>query len=424
MSAVRLAASWVLPIDAAPIPDGAVLIGSDGRIAAVGPDHSVPSPPGVRTERLADALLLPGLINTHTHLELTGLNASETMLAFPAWIRRLRARKAERSPDDFLQAARAGVRDTWAMGATTVADCGDSGTVAQALAELGGRGIAYHEVFGPHPAQLDESLAGLRARMTELARFASERVRLGVSPHAPYTVSGPLFRAVSDWARAEGMPLCLHLAESLEESELFDQGSGGFAELWRGRSIPLPPSRGTPVEWVDRHGVLGESTLCVHIVRATTSDLQLLAQRRAAVAHCPLSNQAHKHGRAPLGEIRRLGIAVGVGTDSTASVGRLDLRAEARAARDLGGLTWIEALSLCTLDAARALGLEREVGSLSVGKWGDVSVWEAGTIRGAGSGKRETGEMRMEELARSVLSPEVRCLGAYVAGGEVWRADQ
>ena len=135
-------------------------------------------------------MLLPGLINAHTHLELTGLGSQLDEPDFPAWIRRLRALKAERTPEQFLEAAKQGIRDCWAAGVTTVADTGDTGAVARALSELGGRGVAYHEVFGPHPAQVEESMAALKASVAALRPLeVPGRLRIGVSPHAAYTVS-------------------------------------------------------------------------------------------------------------------------------------------------------------------------------------------------------------------------------------------
>ena len=185
---------------------GALLIGPDGRIEAAGPDAAVPRPADTETERFDDAILLPGLINTHTHLELTGLAEGRPAADFPAWIRRLRQRKAERSWDEVLAAARRGVADCWAAGVTTVADTGDSGAVIQALSTAGGSGIVYQEVFGPHPSSCTESLAGLQQQVEVAGRFATGRVRLGVSPHAPYTVTGPLYAATVDWARAQVAP--------------------------------------------------------------------------------------------------------------------------------------------------------------------------------------------------------------------------
>jgi cytosine/adenosine deaminase-related metal-dependent hydrolase len=377
MPARRVAARWLLPMDGPPIACGAVLIDAAGRIAAVGPDPSVPRPGDARLEEFPDALLLPGLINTHTHLELGGL-PELAEADFGRWIAGVRARKAARSAGEYLDAARAGLAACHAAGVTTVADTGDSGAVIEALAEAGGSGVVYHEVFGPHPAQAEESFAGLRSRTSELRRFARGRVRLGVSPHAPYTVSGELYRRTARWAREEGLPMAVHLAESAAESALLARGTGAFAAAWAGRGIPLPEPLGdTPVAWLDRHGILGPDTLCIHLVRVNQDDIATLAERGCAVAHCPRSNRAHGHGDAPLAALLAAGLRIGAGTDSVLSAGPLDLMAEARLAAGLAGLGALDALGLCTSAAARALDLA-DIGTLTVGKWGDCVVIRPG----------------------------------------------
>ncbi len=413
MPARRLSARWVLPVDGPAIEHGAVLIGVNGRIVAVGPEAGVPRPAEAEAEEFADGLLLPGLINTHTHLELTGLGSARPEPDFAAWIRGVRAKKAERGAEDYLAAARSGLAACHAAGITTIADTGDSGAVVRALAEAGGSGIAYHEVFGPHPVQAAESLAALRGRMSELCRFAGGRVRLGVSPHAPYTVSGPLYAAVAGWAEAEGLPLAVHLAESAAESELLGAGSGAFAEAWGRRGIPLPSPLGhTPVEWLDRHGVLGPATLCIHLVRAGPADIARLAEAGCAVAHCPRSNAAHRHGDAPLAALLAAGLRLGVGTDSVLSVGRLDLLAEARLARRIAGRGAGPALRHCTQVAARALGLEGEIGSLAPGKWGDVVVLRWGSGATGAPTERALG-CRPQDVALTILGGR----DVYRAGG-------
>ncbi len=375
MQARRLTADWVLPMSASPIRNGAVLLDEQGRIAVVGPDDNVPCPPGVPSHRFAAATLLPGLVNAHTHLELTGLRATNEHADFPSWIGMVRALKAGRSSAEFVHAARTGIREGWSSGITTVADTGDTGATAEALAELGGRGVAYHEVFGPDPVQCADSMQGLKDAMAGLARFASDAVRLGVSPHAPYSVSAQLYAAAARWAREQGFPLALHLAESGGESSLLADASGCFAEMWRRRNIPAPVPTGlSPVAFVDRYGVLGPDALCIHAVRVDASDIGILAARGVGIAHCPLSNRAHAHGSAPLGALLRAGLRVGVGTDSVLSVGRIDLLAEARAARQLAGLGAAQALALVTRDAARAIGMGDEVGVLESGRQGDLLV--------------------------------------------------
>jgi 5-methylthioadenosine/S-adenosylhomocysteine deaminase len=413
MPARRLSARWVVPVDAPPVEQGAVLVDEGGRIAAVGEDERVPRPAWAPAEDFGDAVLLPGLVNTHTHLELTGFGGIAPESDFSAWIADLRERKARRTPEAFLAAARQGLADCWAAGVTTVADTGDSGAVVRALAEAGGSGIAYHEVFGPHPRQLDESLAGLVAQMDRLGEHEGGRVRLGVSPHAPYTVSGPLYRAVADWARRAGLPIAVHLAESPAETALLADGTGAFALAWRRREIPLPAPLGhSPVGWLDVHGVLGERTLCIHVVQAGARDIRCLAAAGAAVAHCPLSNRAHAHGTAPLAALLAAGLRVGVGTDSVASVGTLDLLAEARAAQGLASLDAGRAIALCTLDAARALGLEADIGSLRPGKWGDLVILRAG--RGLGMAGPE---------AQALASGPSDVLATFVGGRDVYRGN-
>lgn len=368
---LRIRAGRVHPVTAPPIEDGAVLVDDGGKITAVGPQSRIPHPPGSESFEFRDAVLVPGFVNTHTHLELThltGKNGPEQ--SFPRWIRRVRALKEETPAEQFDAAAEQGLRDCWAQGVTCIADTGDSGAAIRALFRLGGRGIAYHEVFGPDPAQADPSLEGLKKALHELRRFTSFEASLGVSPHAPYTVSAPLYRAVAEYAMRDGLPIAVHLAESKEESAFVLDGEGPFAAAWGDRGIPVEARRMSPVQFLHSLGVLRLGTLCIHTVQLDAQDIATLAASKVGVAHCPLSNRAHGHGTAPLAELRKAGVPVGLGTDSVVSVGALDLWAEARAA----GLEGEEALRMLTFEGARALCMENVVGSLEVGKQGDVAV--------------------------------------------------
>jgi 5-methylthioadenosine/S-adenosylhomocysteine deaminase len=370
---LRVRAGRVYPVTAPPLEDGAVLVGDDGRIVAVGPNPLVPSPPGAEVIEFRDAVLVPGLINCHTHLELTHLAGRNSEADFTRWIRRVRELKQETQSDQFLAAAKAGVQDGWMKGVTCVADTGDSGAPLRALAALGGRGIYYQEVFGPDPAQVEESMAGLKAAVlalrASLTAHPSNRLTVGVSPHAPYTVSAPLYRAVAQYARSERLSVAVHLAESRAESELVRDGAGPFADALARRGITFEAQHVSPVEYLHGLGVLGHA-LCIHSVQVDARDIGLLKTDNASVAHCPLSNRAHHHGTAPLAELRRAGVPTGLGTDSVVSVGALDLWAEAQAA----GLAGEDALRMLTIEGARALGWETEIGSLEVGKAGDLAI--------------------------------------------------
>ncbi len=411
MRARRLSADWVLPIEGDPIALGALLVDDEGRIIKVGPEADVPHPEDIVNEHFSGAALIPGLVNAHTHLELTELAGRLPEDDFPTWIRRIRELKAALSPAEFLKAARRGLRDCYAAGVTTIADTGDSGAAIEVLDEYGGSGIAYLEVFGPHPADAGDRLAELQERVATLRRFASERVRIGVSPHAPYTVSGPLYRAVARWARDESIPLAVHLAESEAECRLLEEAEGAFAEAWRARGIPLPSLPGrSPVAWLDEHGVLGESTLCIHLVRVSEADLARLHGRRCGVAHCPRANRRHGHGNAPLARFLATGLCVGMGTDSAASLAPPDLLAEARTACSLASLDAEQGLELCTLGAARAIGLSREVGSLQATKWADCAI------------VRVPQGVEREAVPKAILASRLGdVIATYVGGREVFR---
>jgi cytosine/adenosine deaminase-related metal-dependent hydrolase len=370
---LRIRARSVHPVTAPPIEDGAVLVDAAGRIAAVGRHGDVPTPRGVEALAFPTAALVPGLVNCHTHLELTHLAGRNAEREFVAWIRTIRALKDATPPEAFARSAEQGVRDSWAAGVTCVADTGSTGAPLAALASLGARGIYYQEVFGPDPTTCAASLAELAAAVARLLPLARGRARLGVSPHAPYSVSEPLYRAVAALARRERLPLAVHLAESHAETELVRDGAGPFAAALAARGLSVTPGGRSPVEYLARLGVLASGDcLCIHCVQVDEADIAALARAGAAVAHCPRSNHAHGHGAAPLAALRRAGLRVGLGTDSAVSTGDVRLRAEAAAA----GLAGEDALRMLTLEGARALGLEREIGSLEVGKAADLAVFE------------------------------------------------
>ena len=370
---LRIRAGRVHPVTAPPIEDGAVLVNAAGRIAAVGPHTHIPTPPDAETREFREGILVPGLVNCHTHLELTHLAGRNAEPEFAQWIRRIRELKDATPSEAFDAAAARGVKDCWSRGVTCVAETGSTGAVMRALHELGGRGIVYQEVFGPDLANLARSMAELEVAVSQLRRLATSQLRIGVSPHAPYTVSAPLYEAVAGFARRERLPVAVHLAESKEESQFVRDGTGPFADAWRARGIPVEPHGCAPVEYLRRLGLLGAGTLCVHCVQVDQRDVAILAAAGAAIAHCPRSNRTHGHGPAPLGAFRTAGLRVGLGTDSVVSVADLDLWAEAAAA----GLEGADALRALTLDGARALRWEREIGSLDVGKAADMAVLPA-----------------------------------------------
>jgi cytosine/adenosine deaminase-related metal-dependent hydrolase len=377
---IRYHARWVIPVSAPPLEHGTVTV-DRGRIQYVGPRAHAPRG---EDRELGDALLMPGLVNTHTHLELTALRGFLEDLDFAHWIVRLNGvKRAVLDRERMLDAARFGIVEGLRAGITTYADTCDSGVAFDAMLEMGVRGIMFQEVFGPDPATCDRSLVELTDKIAALRQRQTTLVRVGVSPHAPYTVSDPLYAAVANYARRERLPVAVHIAESEVERELVERGEGIFADGLRRRGIHIAPRGRSSIEILERAGILETRALLIHCVRLDDDDIDLIARRRAPVAHCPVSNAKLGHGTARVLEMLAAGITVGLGSDSVASNNKMDMLGEARAAvlaqrarvakHDV--LCAKDVLALATLGGARALGLEQEVGSLEVGKSADLAAF-------------------------------------------------
>ncbi len=387
---VRYHARWVVPIATPPIEHGTLIV-QDDRIAWVGPTAQAPA--GGRDEQLGDAILTPGLVNAHTHLDLTAMRGFLEDLPFFEWVRTLtRARAGVLGEADLLDSATVGIADGLRAGITTFGDTADSDAGFDAMRAMGVRGIAYREVFGPDPADADASLAGLRAKVTAMqARGAANAlVRVGVSPHAPYSVSDALFAAVARYAASERLPVAVHIAESADEHALVTEAAGPFADFLVGRGIHVKVRGTGEIELLRAAGLLRAGTLLIHCVRATAPDVRTIANTGCGVAHCPASNSKLGHGVAPLAALLAAGARVGLGSDSMASNNQMDMLTEARLAvlqqRSLAGrgdvLSARAALRLATLGGAEALRLDAEVGSLEAGKQADFATFLIDPIYG------------------------------------------
>ncbi|HEX2092019.1 MAG TPA: amidohydrolase family protein [Longimicrobiaceae bacterium] len=374
-------AAWVCPVVSPPIRDGAVLVGTDGRIAAVGPRSAIEPPEGAEVVELGETVLLPGLVNVHAHPELALFKGGLEDLRFRDWILRLvGAKRAALDGPDYEIAARWTMVESLRAGITTLAATEMSGAAVGALREAGMRGVVYREVFGPDPAQAEDSMAELRAAVDGLRREETELVRIGISPHAPYTVSDRLFRAAAEYACVEDLPMAVHAAESEAEEALVTRGEGDFAPGLRARGIETSVRGRSTLELFERLGVLRARPLLIHCVRLDAEDIRRIADAGCSVAHCPVANARLGQGTAPYPELRAAGVRVGLGTDSVGSNNRLDLLEEARIASVLHRATRRcpdlmpagDLLRLCTIDGARVLGLEGRIGSLEPEKDADL----------------------------------------------------
>ena len=360
-----LSADWVLPVTGAPIENGAIAF-EDGRITAVGTATELGA-----GERFEEAVILPGFVNAHSHLEYAAYAGFGDGLSFAPWIGLHVARKRRLDASDMEALARAGAAECLRAGITTVGDCSFSGAAVTACAELGLRAIVYLEVFGEDAGALTR-FAELRDRVAD---SFSDRVRLGISPHAPYTVMLDLYVACAEL----GLPVATHLSESEAELEYLLTGRGPWEAL---AEYLVPPLGRSAIGALAEAGVLGPSMIAAHCVHVTGEEIGLLASTGVAVAHCPRSNAMLGCGVAPLAALREAGVRMCIATDSPASTPSFDMFDELRAAvmaarsreRRPDALTTADALELATLGGAHALGLADEIGSLEPGKQADLTV--------------------------------------------------
>jgi 5-methylthioadenosine/S-adenosylhomocysteine deaminase len=373
-----LLAPWVFPVGRPPIRDGAVAI-RGGAIAGVGTRREVlAARPGARGLDLGTVALLPGLVNCHTHLELSGPPIDAPGGSFARWLIAV-IRQRQQTPLAAQEAqAEANACALLASGTTAVGEVSSTGQSLAPLLRVGLRGIFYREILGLAPAEAParaETAQGDLERLGEAAR--GSLFRIGLSPHSPYSLSEELLAACGALVRAEALPCCIHAAESTEEVILVSGGDGPLPGwLYPAVSQAPPPRRParTPVAYLDALGTLEGGPLLIHAVHVDGEDRRRMAAHGVCVAHCPRSNRVLSGGVAPVPAYLQEGIPVGLGTDSLASAPTLDLWDEMRAALAIhaGRLTPVDVLEMATLGGARALGLAGQVGSLEAGKRADL----------------------------------------------------
>ncbi|MEZ5429262.1 MAG: amidohydrolase family protein [Pyrinomonadaceae bacterium] len=380
-----LSADHLLPISSEPVENGAVAVEA-GKIVAVGGRKELARKfPETKIEDFGPAVLMPGLINVHAHLELTAMRGlfDELDGDFFSWLIALTKTRGEiLTEDDIFSSAAFGALEGARAGVTCFGDIGRLGKAGfEALKGNGLRGIAFQETdFSPSVETAEADFTALKEKFSALREAETSLVRAGISPHSPYTVSRLLFEKITDFALAQNVPLTIHAAESSDEELFLKTGEGFFSGFFRRSGIKWDPPGTSAIEYLKEIGVLRAKPLLAHCVKVSSGDIETIAESDSSVAHCPKSNAKFGHGAAPLEEFLRRGIRVGLGSDSMASNNVCDLFEEARFAALMartredrlnfpGGKQLIE---MITLGGARALGLEKEIGTLETGKQADI----------------------------------------------------
>src|SRR3990172_12529416 len=318
-----LAAEWIFPVTSPPIRWGVVEI-AEGFIQSIRPGDETVSARGV--------CLLPGLVNVHTHLAYTSLRNRFDHLEFFPWIRKLTEAKYQQlTEQDIAESTGLGINECLRAGITTVADLSDLEISLKVLSTSPLNAIFYWEVFGVEAEQAEQTWQDLQKNFPRFQKkYATPKLKVGVSPHACYTVRPELYSRIAEWALREKIPVSFHLAESKMEEEFIAKRSGVIYDFIQQRTSDWRISANSSISHLEDTGIFHTSPLLAHLVQAGAGDLEILKKYNITVAHCPKSNAKFGHGIAPIYEMLESGFIVGIGTDSAASNNRLDLFEEAR----------------------------------------------------------------------------------------------
>ena len=370
----------ILPVCQPPIRDGAVLV-SGNRITAVGRWRDLTASQRNPTLDLGDVALLPGLVNTHSHLDYTNMAGQfPPPRVFSDWLKVITSTKSEWSYSDYAESWLSGAHMLVRTGTTTVADI-------EALPDL------LPEVWGSTPLRVLSLLemTGIRSRrqprailqdsVERIESLGHSRCWAGLSPHAPYSTLPELLRLSAQTARRRKWRIATHVAESTQEFEMFAHGRGEMYDwLERSERDMSDCGRGSPVQHLERCGALGENLLAVHVNYLGAKDAALLGKRRVNVVHCPRSHSYFQHEPFPLRQLSKAQVNICIGTDSLASVYKAR-RAPVELSmfdemRELAASHAVfrpkKILEMATLNGARALGMKGKIGQLSPRSFADL----------------------------------------------------
>ena len=365
-------APWLLPLSRPPLADGGIAVRA-GLIVDIGDFKQIAHHyPEAKIIDHPDAVLMPGLINAHTHLELSHLaylSKEPVPASFTGWIGHMLAERAKADADKktIQDAARAVLVEQQRQGVIAIADISNTDLIRELISEFSGHLLCLKEYLGLRESELAAALNSLQEDAAHPEVYCTA--------HAPYSTHIDLLRALKKKATATKQIFSIHVAESLAEHAMISQGTGEIREFleqrgfWESSFQPTGSDSKGPVSYLHQHGLLDSRTLCVHCLHVTDQEMDLLAKTKAKICLCPSSNRYLGVGTAPVERYLRKGILPALGTDSLTSNPELSIWREMRLlAEEHPTVDPADILRMATLGGAKALGLNRQLGSLKKGR--------------------------------------------------------
>jgi 5-methylthioadenosine/S-adenosylhomocysteine deaminase len=380
-----LTARYVLPVATPHIVDGAVLV-RDDKIVEIGDlEHMRKLHPDEPIRDFGLAALMPGFVDMHTHLEYTAMRGLVDDLPYSKWKLQVMHKEGLFSGQDWDDSACLGAMEALQSGITTVADITDTGSSGHAAQGAGLRAIIYRQVATMDRKKVDDVMKRATEDISAWRETSNGALMsIGIAPHAPYSCHPELFSRVAGYAM-DGTAVAIHLAGSVEEYQFVKYGSSMLAidvrDSYNADAPAWLPTGVSPVRYVLQWGLFDvPNIMAVHCTQVDAEDIDLLAEKNVSIAHCPRCEAKLAMGVAPVERFWRAGLRVGLGTDSPAASNSTDVFEEMRLGlliqrANMGEDKFMSArqfVKMATLDAARALGLDEQIGSLEPGKQADI----------------------------------------------------
>lgn len=382
-----LSAEYILPISSEPIKNGAVVV-DETKIVAVGETSEIIKQfPTAIVENFGESVITPGFVNCHSHLELSIMRGflDDVEDNFFKWLIKTSVTRDQKlTAQDIEVSALIGAVEGAQAGVTCFGDIGRFGRAGfEAMKKTGLRGVIFQETeFSPHNENAVEDFGKLKDKFLALQSDETNLVKVGISPHAPYTVSRKLFELIADYSITNDIKISIHAAESVSEEQLMLHNLGAMADFYRERGIDWAAPNLSSIEYLNKIGVLQAKPLLAHCILTNERDFELIGESNSSIAHCPKSNAKFGHRIAPFEQFLDNNLRVGLGSDSVASNNLCDILEEGRFAAltarnrtDKNRLVNAkEVLETMTLGGAKALQLENEIGTIESGKHADLAV--------------------------------------------------
>ncbi|MBI4377747.1 MAG: amidohydrolase family protein [Nitrospinae bacterium] len=377
---VKIEADWVLPVTSPPVKDCAIIV-VDDVITNVGEKRYLSKFPCDEIIDCSGKILLPGLINAHAHLELTGFKGKiKRGLSFTDWAREVVSMRNSYNENEIISSIKNGLDELISSGVTAIGDFSQTGITARIFKEKGLKGTVFLEFAGFNPELKDQRMKVLKEKIPQSPPLVKggggDYVRFGIAPHSPYSVSRDLLKESYKFAKNKGFPIAIHISEIPEEVEFIKGGSGAMRGLLTEFGVwdddwKIPYS--TPVCYLEGLGIL-KGTTGIHLNIVTDEDIRILKENDVSVVYCPGSNRWFgRNWKYPLREFLNNDINVAFGTDSLASNECLNMFYEMRIVKenfpDIDNNT---ILRMATINGAKAIGFEDVTGGIAVGRKADI----------------------------------------------------